>query len=135
MQNDTIFGKIIRREIPATIVYEDDQFLAFLDISPVAKGHTLLVPKAHYAWIHEAPDDLIAQLFIKAKKIIKAMRKGLPCDYVQIGVVGNEVPHIHVHLIPRYLENEVHISTRPHTPYETPDEMALFAHRIQNSMQ
>jgi histidine triad (HIT) family protein len=133
--NDTVFGKIIRGEIPATKVYEDDTFLAFLDISPVAKGHTLLIPKEQYIWIHDAPDDLVAAIFVKTKELINAMRANLPCDYVQIGVVGNEVPHFHIHLIPRYFENEVHISTQPHTPYENPEEMNAFAEKIRNGMQ
>lgn len=133
--NDTIFGKIIRREIPATIVYEDDQFLAFLDISPVTKGHTLLIPKEQYVWIHDAPDDLVAAIFVKAKELITAMRAGLPCDYVQIKVVGNEVPHFHIHLIPRMLTEEVHQTTRPHTPYENSEEMNTFAEKIKNGLK
>jgi histidine triad (HIT) family protein len=128
--NDTIFGKIIRKEIPATIVYEDEQFLAFLDIDPVAKGHTLLIPKAQYTWIHEAPDEVISAIFIKAKELINAMRKGLPCDYVQMGVVGNEVPHFHIHLIPRHLNEVVTQTNRPHTPYENTEEMKNFAEKI-----
>ena len=132
--NDTIFGKIIRGEIPTTKVYEDEHFLAFLDISPVMKGHTLLIPKEHYVWIHEVPDETIAAIFVKAKELITAMRKGIPCDYVQLGVVGNEVPHFHIHLIPRYLEGEVHISSRPHVSYENPDEMNTFAEKIKNGL-
>ncbi len=132
--NDTVFGKIIHGEIPATKVYEDDQFLAFLDISPVAKGHTLLIPKEQYMWIHDTPDDLVAAIFVKAKELINAMRAGLPCDYVQLGVVGNEVPHFHIHLIPRMFSEEVHQTTRPHTPYENSEEMNTFADKIRSGM-
>lgn len=132
--NDTVFGKIIRGEIPATKVYEDDQFLAFLDISPVAKGHTLLIPKEQYMWIHDTPDDLVAAIFVKAKELINAMRAGLPCDYVQLGVVGNEVPHFHIHLIPRMFSEEVYQTTRPHTPYENSEEMNAFAEKIRSGM-
>lgn len=128
--NDTIFGKIIRGEIPATKIYEDEQFLAFLDINPVAKGHTLLIPKQHYTWIHETPDEVVAAIFVKAKELINAMRKGLPCDYVQIGVVGNEVPHFHIHLIPRQLDEVVVQTNRPHIPYESPEEMDTTAAKI-----
>ncbi len=127
--NDTIFGKIIRKEIPATIVYEDDQFLAFLDINPVRKGHTLLIPKERYTWIHEAPDDLISDIFVKAKELINIMREGLPCDYVQLGVVGNEVPHFHIHLIPRMLSESALLTNHPHMKYED-GEMSLFAEKI-----
>lgn len=133
--NDTIFGKIIRGEIPATKVYEDDIFLAFLDINPVTKGHTLLIPKEQYTWIHDAPDELVAAIFVKSKELINAMRKGLPCDYVQVGVVGNEVPHFHIHLIPRSLNEAVAQTSRPHTPYETADEMVSFAEKIQQGLE
>jgi histidine triad (HIT) family protein len=134
MRNETIFGKIIRGEIPATKVYEDEKFLAFLDINPVTKGHTLLIPKEHFVWIHEAPDDLVGHIFVKAKNIINAMRKSLPCDYVQVGVVGNEVPHFHIHLIPRMLSEEVVQTNRPHTPYENLEEMNSFAEKIKNNL-
>lgn len=134
MQNDTIFGKIIRGEIPATKVYEDEQFLAFLDINPVAKGHTLLIPKAHYAWIHETPDELIAEIFIKTKELINAMRANIGCDYVQVGVVGNEIPHFHIHLIPRHLDETVVQTARPHTPYENQEEMNKFAEKIKEKI-
>jgi len=127
----TIFEKIIDGEIPATKIYEDDTFLAFLDIHPVTKGHTLLIPKASYTWIHETPDELVGEIFIKAKELINAMRSGIPCDYVQLGVVGNEVPHFHIHLIPRYLEGEVHISSRPEVSYTAPEEMAEYADKIK----
>lgn len=127
----TIFEKIIDGEIPATKVYEDDTFLAFLDIHPVTKGHTLLIPKLKYTWIHETPDHLVGQIFIQAKQLINALRAGIPCDYVQLGVVGNEVPHFHIHLIPRHAQEEVHLSNRPETPYETPQEMAEYAEKIK----
>jgi len=133
--NDTVFGKIIRGEIPATKVYEDEQFLAFLDISPVSKGHTLLIPKEQYTWMHDVPDVLIASIFVKAKELITALRAGIGCDYVQLGVVGNEVPHFHIHLIPRYLNETVTQSQRPHVPYESPTEMNAFADKIRAGLQ
>lgn len=131
---ENVFQKIIKGEIPSTKVYEDDKFLAFLDIHPVAKGHTLLIPKVQYTWIHEAPDGIVGEIFIKAKELINAMRIGIPCDYVQIGVVGNEVPHFHIHLIPRYEEAEVHVSTRPEVSYENADDMKEYAKKISSSI-
>lgn len=130
----TVFEKIIDGEIPATKVYEDDKFLAFLDIHPVSKGHALLIPKTVYTWIHEVPDELVGEIFIKANDLIKAMRAGIPCDYVQVGVVGNEVPHFHIHLIPRHSTEEVHMSSRPETPYENSDEMASYAEKIKSHL-
>ncbi|MBP6857922.1 MAG: HIT domain-containing protein [Candidatus Pacebacteria bacterium] len=135
MENDTVFGKIIRGEIPATKVYENEKFLAFLDINPVAKGHTLLIPKEKYTWIHDVPNELLAESFIKAKEIILAMKDGIPCDYVQIGVVGNEVPHFHIHLIPRSLSEEVLQTNRPHMPYRDNKEASLFANKIKEVLK
>jgi histidine triad (HIT) family protein len=98
---DCIFCKIISKEIPAEIVYEDNKFLALLDINPVSPGHTLLIPKTHHIWMQEAPDDLIGNIFIQAKKIMLALKKTFNSDYVKIGVVGNEIPHFHIHIIPK----------------------------------
>lgn len=106
--NDTIFGKIIRGEIPATKVYEDEKCLAFLDIHPVAKGHTLLIPKEQYVWMQEVPNELLSYIFIKVKELMLAIKEGFGCDYVQVSVVGKDVPHFHVHLIPRYLHDGLH---------------------------
>lgn len=105
MADKTIFQKIIDREIPATIVYEDDISIAFLDIAPVSDGHTLLVSKEVYEWMDDVPDELLGQLFIRSKKLVHAMRQGLGCDFVQISVVGKDVPHFHIHLMPRYLND------------------------------
>jgi histidine triad (HIT) family protein len=135
MEHDTVFGKIIRGEIPATKVYEDDQFLAFLDINPVAKGHTLLIPKQPYVWMHEAPNEVIATIFIKTKELMNAMRKGLPCDYVQVKVIGNEIPHFHVHLIPGYLNEAMEHTARPHTSYTSSEEMSSYAQKIRAGLQ
>lgn len=101
----TIFEKIISGEIPSTKVYEDDKCIAILDVNPVADGHLLLIPKEHYKWIQGVPDELISYLFIKAKDLIEAQKSGLGCDYVQISVVGKDVPHVHIHLIPRYFDD------------------------------
>ncbi len=108
MNEKTIFKKIIDKEIPAHIVYENEKFLAFLDILPVAYGHTLIVPKSEFRWVEELPDELMAELFIEVKNLIKILKKSLSCDYVQISVVGEEVPHVHVHLIPRYFDDTLH---------------------------
>lgn len=132
--SETIFTKIINREIPATIVYEDDTFLAFLDINPVTKGHTLLITKQVFPWIHDVPNELVATSFVKAKELIVAMRATLPCDYVQVGVVGNEVPHFHIHLIPRMITEDVTQTMRPHTPYETLEEKESYAEKISAAM-
>jgi len=103
-QNNCIFCKIGKKEIPCEKIYENKNFLAFLDIKPIADGHILIIPKKHIVWMQEADDKTITEIFKIAKKIMLALKKGLKCDYVQLGIVGNEVPHFHIHLIPRYYD-------------------------------
>lgn len=99
--NDCIFCKIVLREIPASIVYEDDTHLAFLDINPVAIGHTLLIPKEHHRWMSDVPDELLGKTFITAKKIMQAVQRATTAGYIYVAVEGIEAPHFHVHFIPR----------------------------------
>ncbi len=126
-----LFCKIIKGEIPSAKAYEDEKVLAFMDINPVHKGHLLLIPKAHYEWMQDAPEEIIADAFIKTKKLMSAMMAGLPCDYVQISVVGKDVPHFHIHLIPRFLDDGlVGWATQK---YED-GEMQSVAEKIKNSL-
>jgi len=97
-----IFCKIAHHEIPADLVYEDDHFVAFLDINPVKKGHTLIIPKDHYRWIQDLPDDRLSEAFILAKKMIKAIKSAFACQFTQLVVEGNEVPHFHISIVPGY---------------------------------
>lgn len=129
--NDTIFGKIIRKEIPATIIYEDDNSLAFMDINPVVKGHFLLIPKEHYVWMQDTPDDLLCQLFIKTKILMKATIAALKCDYVQVSIVGKDVPHFHIHLIPRFLGDKIHGEG---TIVYKDQEMEVIVEKIKNEL-
>ena len=100
--NNCIFCKIIKGEIPSNKIYEGEKFLAFLDINPESKGHTLLIPKDHYEWIQDTPDELISEIFVVAKKIIKDLIKETGCQFVKVKVIGKDVPHFHIHLIPEY---------------------------------
>jgi len=97
-----IFCKIIKGEIPCSKVYEDKAFLAFLDIQPVSDGHILIIPKEHIIWMQEASDETISEIFKLTKKLMLAVKNGIKCDYVQVSIVGKDVPHFHIHLIPRY---------------------------------
>jgi len=97
-----IFCKIIKGEIPCHKIFEDKNSLVFLDIKPVNHGHLLIIPKKHIVWMQEADDKTIGDVYKLAKKMMLALKKSLKCDYIQLSVVGNEVPHFHVHLIPRY---------------------------------
>lgn len=103
--NNCIFCKIIKKEIPSTNIYEDDNFLAFLDIQPVTDGHSLIIPKKHTEWMQDVDDETIAEAFKLTKKLMLATKKGIGCDYVQVSVVGKDVPHFHIHLIPRYFND------------------------------
>ncbi len=131
----TIFEKIIDREIPADIVYEDDICIAFLDIAPVKKGHVLLVSKHPYPWIHEVPDEILSRIMLTGNHIINVMRKVLPADFVQVGIVGTEVPHFHIHLIPRKLTDSVETSHhRPLESYVSIGEKNDIMNTIKNSL-
>ncbi len=100
-----IFCKIIAGSIPAYKTYEDDKCIAFLDIQPVSLGHMLVIPKEHYEWVQETPDELMAHCFLSAKNLIVKIKEKLGADYVQMSVVGKDVPHFHIHLIPRMLKD------------------------------
>jgi len=96
----SIFTKIVEGHIPAYKIAENDDFLAFLDINPLAKGHTLVIPKKEVDYILDIENKLYKDLFVFAKKVGKAIDKAMPCKRVGISVIGLEVPHAHIHLIP-----------------------------------
>jgi len=100
----TIFSKIIAGEIPSYKVAEDDKFYAFLDINPVNWGHTLVVPKQETDYIFDIDDCQLGEMMVFAKKVATAMKKTLPCRKIGVAVLGLEVPHAHIHLIP--IQNE-----------------------------
>ena len=129
---DCLFCKIIQKEIPASIVYEDDTALAFLDINPVTDGHTLLIPKEHHSWIHETPDELLGETFIIAKKLMLALKDAFNADFINVSVVGKDVPHFHIHLIPRY--NNDNLSGWPTKKYQE-GEMEQVSNKIRHSLK
>ncbi|MFW5706286.1 MAG: HIT family protein [Bacteroidota bacterium] len=96
----TIFSKIVSGDIPAYKVAEDDNFLAFLDINPLAKGHTLVIPKKETDYIFDIDDQQYQELFLFAKKVAVAIKKCILCEKVGIAVIGLEVAHAHIHLVP-----------------------------------
>ncbi|OGI74299.1 HIT family hydrolase [Candidatus Nomurabacteria bacterium RIFCSPHIGHO2_02_FULL_41_18] len=107
MDNNCIFCKIVRGEIPSAKIYEDDKTLAFLDIVPVNIGHALVIPKEHFKDIHEVPEDLVGHMMKIVKKVSSALRTSLPCDGVNVnmnneGAAGQVVFHAHIHVIPRH---------------------------------
>ena len=96
----SIFTKIINGEIPCHKVAETDQYLAFLDIFPIRKGHTLVIPKVEIDYIFDLDDELLAGLMVYSKQIAKAIEQAVPCARIGVAVAGLEVPHAHIHLIP-----------------------------------
>jgi histidine triad (HIT) family protein len=101
----SIFTKISKGEIPSYKIAEDENYFAFLDINPLAKGHTLIIPKKEVDYIFDVDDQTLGGMMIFAKKVAKAIEKVVPCKRIGITVIGLEVPHAHIHLIPI---NELH---------------------------
>ena len=103
----TIFSRIVAGEIPSYKVAEDDQFYAFLDISPVAKGHTLVIQKQEVDYIFDESDEQLSAHIVFAKRVAAAIKKAIPCVKVGMCVMGLEVPHAHIHLIPMQTEGDM----------------------------
>lgn len=121
----SIFSKIISGEIPSYKVAETDKYLAFLDVFPLAKGHVLVIPKKETDYIFDIPDEELAGLQLFAKKVAKGMEKAVPCKRIGVAVIGLEVPHAHIHLIPLQNVSDINFS-RPKLsfPKEEMEEIA-----------
>jgi histidine triad (HIT) family protein len=126
-----IFTKIINGEIPCYKIAEDDKFLAFLDVNPNAKGHTLCVPKQEIDKLFDLDDDLYLGLMQFSKKIAVALEKTVPCNRIGVAVIGLEVPHAHVHLIPL---NQMGEMTFKHKVSLNKEEFETLAKEIQANL-
>lgn len=124
----SIFTKIINGEIPSYKIAEDDKFLAFLDVNPNAKGHTLCIPKQEINKLFDMEEELYLQLMQFSKKVSKALEKTIPCKRIGMAVIGLEVPHAHVHLIPLNEMDEMRFQNKV---VLTPDEFADLALAIR----
>ena len=96
----SLFTKIIKGEIPCYKIAEDDSFLAFLDINPLVRGHALVIPKVEIDYLFDIDDDVLQNMIIFAKNVASKIKNAIPCDRVGVSVIGLEVPHAHIHLIP-----------------------------------
>ena len=96
----SVFSKIVSGDIPCYKIAEDENFLAFLDINPIAKGHTLVIPKKEVDYIFDIEDDLYQKFFLFSKKVAASIKKCIQCERVGMAVIGLEVPHAHIHLVP-----------------------------------
>jgi histidine triad (HIT) family protein len=128
----TIFSKIIAGEIPSYKVAEDDRFYAFLDINPLTKGHTLVVPKREVDYIFDLSDEELAAMQVFAKHVALAIQKAFPCKKVGQAVIGLEVPHAHIHLIPMQKESDM-LFSNPKLSL-TPEEFRAVAEAIQANL-
>ncbi len=125
----TIFSRIVNGDIPSYKIAEDDRYYAFLDINPLGEGHTLVIPKQETDYIFDLDDDLLAGMMVFAKKVAVALKKAIPCQRVGLAVLGLEVPHAHIHLLPLQHEKDLNFSN-PKKKY-TPDEFNLIAENIR----
>ena len=106
----SIFTRIINKEIPGYIVTEDERYIAFLDINPLVKGHVLVVPKKEVDYIFDVDDETLAGLILFSKKISQAIKKAVPCKRIGVAVIGLEVPHTHIHLVPMNSMGDINFS-------------------------
>jgi len=128
----TIFTKIIDGEIPCHKIAEDERYFAFLDINPLKEGHTLVVPKKEVDYFFDLDDDLLAGLMIFSKKVAAAIESVIPCNRIAVAVVGLEVPHVHVHLIP--MDTMADINFRNPKLKFTPEEFNVTAEKIRSKV-
>ncbi|GJM30272.1 MAG: HIT family protein [Cyclobacteriaceae bacterium] len=125
----SIFTRIINREIPGHIVAEDDHHIAFLDINPLVPGHTLVVPKLEVDYLFDLEDGAFCKLQLFSKKVADALEQAMPCLRIGVSVIGLEVPHCHIHLIPINSMDDMNFSRPKLNP--TQDELTVIANRIR----
>jgi histidine triad (HIT) family protein len=125
----TIFTKIVNGEIPSYKIAENDRYYAFLDINPLSKGHTLVIPKQEVDYLFDLQDDVLADLMVFSKKVAVAIQKAIPCLRVGVAVLGLEVPHAHVHLVPLQRETDLNF-TNPKLKF-TKEEFEAIVQSIQ----
>lgn len=130
---ETIFTKIVKGEIPCYKIAEDERFFAFLDISPLAKGHTLVITKLQNDYIFDLDDDMLGDMMIFAKKVAKAMKQVLPCQRIGVAVIGIDVPHNHIHLVP--INGVGDLDFKAPRVQLTKDEFAEIAAKISAAVQ
>ncbi|WP_194776175.1 HIT family protein [Pararhodonellum marinum] len=128
----SIFTKIINREIPGHIIAEDEDYIAFLDIMPLVMGHVLVVPKKEIDYIFDMDEKTLAGLHVFSQKVAKAIDKTIPCTRVGVAVIGLEVPHVHVHLIPLRTMDDINF-TRPKLKPSSED-LAKTAEKIKAAL-
>ncbi len=127
----SLFSRIVAGEIPCHKIAEDDRFLAFLDIMPLAEGHTLVIPKLEVDRYFDLPDDLLSGITLFARDVALQLERAIPCERVGVAVIGLEVPHAHVHLIP--LNGVADINFERPKLQVTPEDLAATATKIRQA--
>lgn len=128
----SIFTKIINREIPGHIVAENERYIAILDIMPLVMGHVLVIPKREQDYLFDLSDEALAELMAFAKPIAKALEKVVVCKRIGVSVIGLEVPHVHVHLVPMKSADDVNFTRSKLKP--SPQELSLMAEKIKTAL-
>ncbi len=136
-QEDCVFCKIVTGDIPATKIYEDSETLAFLDISPVSPGHTLVIPKDHFENIYTTPTELYCRIQMSVQKVALAVKQAVDADGINIisnneAAAGQVINHSHVHIIPRH--NDDSLAHWPHIQYKTEQEISDTAEKIRKEL-
>ncbi len=127
----SLFSRIVAGEIPCHRIDEDERFLAFLDVAPLAKGHTLVIPKRETDYIFDLNEEELSGILPFARGVAAKLRKVVPCERIGIAVVGLEVPHAHVHLVPIRTADDLNFTRPKLNP--TSEELAQLAERIRNA--
>jgi len=127
----SIFTKIISGEIPSYKIAENDKFLAFLDVFPLVHGHVLVVPKKEIDYIFDIDDTDLSEMLIFAKGVAKALKKSVECKRIGVAVIGLEVPHAHIHLVPMNTANDINFTQAKIKP--SPEELSLMADKIRSN--
>lgn len=125
----SVFTRIIKREIPGHILAEDERFIAFLDVMPLVEGHTLIVPKKEVDYIFDLDDNTLADMMVFAKKVAAALRNAIPCKRIGVAVIGLEVPHTHIHLVPMNTMGDINFTRPKLSPSK--EELTVVAEKIR----
>ncbi|MBP1666582.1 MAG: histidine triad protein [Bacteroidetes bacterium] len=129
----TLFSRIIKGEIPCYKIAEDDRYFAFLDINPLKAGHTLVVPKQETDYIFDLDNEMLAGLIVFSKKVAVAIKKAFPCNRIGVAVLGLEIPHVHIHLVPMDSMEDVNFRN-PKLKF-TPEEFKQIAEKIRKEIK
>jgi len=129
----SIFSKIVAGEIPCQKIAENDEFFAFLDINPLVDGHTLVIPKTEIDYIFDIDDEVLGRMMQFAKMVARGLKKAIPCKRIGVTVIGLEVPHAHIHLVPLQKESDMYFGKTK--LQKTPDELARTAALITEALR